>query len=41
MIMPEVEHGRFIDLDEVKLEAILDMLDDPALRKNLKSGKHV
>lgn len=41
MIMPEVEHGRFIELDETKLEAIMDMLDDPIFRKNLKIGKYV
>lgn len=39
MIMPEVKKGRFINLDETKLEAIMDMLDDPVFRKNLKLGK--
>ena len=39
--MPEVKKGRFIDLDEIKLEAIIDMLDDPVFRKNLKTGKYM
>lgn len=41
MVMPEVEHGRFIDLDDIKLSAILYMLDDPQFRKNLKLGKYI
>jgi uncharacterized protein (DUF1778 family) len=40
MIMPEVKTGRFINLDETKLEAIMDMLNDPVFRKNLKLGKY-
>lgn len=41
MIMPEVEKGKFIDVDEVKLEAILDMIKDPSFMKNLKMGKYI
>lgn len=41
MIIPEVKTGRFINLDEIKLEAIMDMLNDPTFRRNLKLGKFV
>lgn len=41
IIMPEVRKGRFINIDEIKLEAVMHMLDDPKFRKNLKHGKHV
>ena len=40
MIVPEVKRGRFINLDEIKFEAIIDMLNDPMFMKNLKRGKH-
>lgn len=40
LIMPEVKKGRFINLDEIKFEAILSMLDDPQFRKNFKRGKY-
>ena len=39
-ILPEVEKGNFINLDEIKLEAVMDMIDDPQLRKNLRLGKY-
>ena len=41
MIMPELKNGTFIEVDEVKIEAIMHMLDDPQLRKNLKLGKYI
>lgn len=41
MIMPEVKKGRFIILDEIKLEALIDMLNDPVFRKNLKTGRYL
>lgn len=40
LIMPEVKKGKFINLDEIKFEAILTMLDDPQFRKNFKQGKY-
>lgn len=41
MIMPEVEKGNFIGVDEIKLEAILDMIKDPSFMNNLKMGKYI
>lgn len=41
MIMPEVEKGNFINVDEIKLEAILDMIKDQTFMKNLKLGKYI
>ena len=41
MIMPEVEKGNFINVDEIKLEAILDMIRDQTFMKNLKLGKYI
>lgn len=40
LIMPEVSKGNFIDVDEIKLEAILDMLRDPSFMGALKLGKY-
>lgn len=41
VIMPEVKKGRFIDVDEIKLEAIIDMLKDQSFMSPLKLGKYV
>lgn len=41
VVMPAVEQGMFINVDDIKLEAVLHMLSDSALRKNLKAGKYV
>ena len=41
MIMPEVEKGNFINVDEIKLEAILDMIKDPSFMRPLKLGKYI
>ena len=41
MIMPEVEKGNFIDVDEIKLEAVLDMINDSSFMKNLKMGRYI
>lgn len=40
-VMPAVEQGMFISIDDIKLEAVLHMLDDSSLRKSLKAGKYV
>ena len=40
-IMPIVSKGEFINLDEIKLEAILALLDDPTVKSNIKQGKHI
>jgi uncharacterized protein (DUF1778 family) len=34
--MPIVSKGEFINLDEIKLEAILALLDDPTVKSNIK-----
>jgi len=41
MLMPVIKKGEMINVDEIKLEAIMHFLDDALLRKNLKLGKFV
>lgn len=40
-VMPEIKQGKFIEVDTIKLEAILYMLNDSIFRKNLKTGKYM
>lgn len=39
LLLPIIQTGKFIDVDEIKLEAELDMLDNPDFVKSLASGK--
>ena len=39
ILLPNIRTGKFIDVDEIKLEAELDMLDNPDFVKSLASGK--
>lgn len=39
ILLPIIQTGKFIDVDEIKLEAELDMLDNPDFVKSLTSGK--
>lgn len=39
ILLPIIQTGKFIDVDEIKLEAELDMLDNPDFVKSLASGK--
>ena len=41
LLIPVIKKGEMINVDEIKLEAIMHFLDDPLLRKNLKLGKFV
>lgn len=39
IVIPNVVAGKFLKVNEIKLEAICDMLRDPSLRRNLKFAK--
>jgi hypothetical protein len=39
ILLPIIQTGKFIDVDEIKLEAELDMLDNPDFVKSLANGK--
>lgn len=39
ILLPIIQTGKFINVDEIKLEAELDMLDNPDFVKSLASGK--
>lgn len=40
IVQPKVASGELLKINEIKFEAILDMLKDPSIHKNLKFGKH-
>ena len=39
IILPKINEGFMLKINEIKLEAVHDMLKDPVLRRNLKTGK--
>lgn len=39
IVIPNVVAGKLLKINEIKLEAICDMLRDPSLRRNLKFAK--
>lgn len=40
-VMPHMKLGHLLEVDDVKLEAVMYMLEDSTLRKALKSGKFI